>query len=227
MFNPSFPYRLAHTVTAAYLTTAFIVGGVGAWHLLRARRRREGANPAVRTMFSMAMWMAAIVAPIQIGLGDLHGLNTLEHQPQKVMAMEGHFESHPEGRAPLYLFGIPDQEAQELRYAVGIPYLSSLILTHSLGAPLDGLDTIPREEQPPVGIVFWAFRVMVAIGFAMLGIGAWSLWARWRGRLFDAPWLHRAALAMGPSGLVAVLGGLDHDGGGAAALHRLGDAQDR
>ena len=206
IFNPSFPYRLMHTVTAAYLTTAFIVGGVAAFHLLRRRRRGEAASEATRTMFSMAMWMAAIVAPIQIFLGDLHGINTLEHQPAKVMAMEGHYESHPEG-APLYLFGIPNDETQTLDYAVGIPKLSSLILKHDLDAPLAGLDTIPDDEQPPVGIVFWSFRVMVALGFAMLGIGAWSLWARWRGRLFEAPWLHRAALAMAPSGLIAVLAG--------------------
>ena len=207
IFNPSFPYRLAHTVTAAYLTTAFIVGGVGAWHLLRRRRRGEEASPGTRTMFSMAMWMAALVAPFQIVLGDLHGLNTLEHQPQKVMAMEGHYESHPEGAAPLYLFGIPDDEAQTLRYAVGIPGLSSLILKHDWNAPLAGLDTIPDDEQPPTAIVFWSFRVMVGLGFAMLGIGVWSLWARWKGRLYDSPWLHRAAVAMAPSGLVAVLAG--------------------
>lgn len=206
IFNPSFPYRLMHTVTAAYLTTAFIVGGVAAFHLLRRRRRGEAASEATRKMFSMAMWMAAIVAPIQIFLGDLHGINTLEHQPAKVMAMEGHYESHPEG-APLYLFGIPNDETQTLDYAVGIPRLSSLILKHDLNAPLAGLDTIPDDEQPPVGIVFWSFRVMVVLGFAMLGIGAWSLWARWRGRLFEAPWLHRAALAMAPSGLIAVLAG--------------------
>jgi cytochrome d ubiquinol oxidase subunit I len=207
IFNPSFPYRLAHTVTAAYLTTAFIVGGVGAWHLLRARRRGERPTPATRTMFSMAMWMAALVAPVQIVLGDLHGLNTMEHQPQKVMAMEGHYESHPDGWAPLYLFGIPNDEEQRLDYAVGIPGLSSLILGHGFDAPLAGLDTIPDDEQPPTAIVFWSFRVMVAIGFAMLGLGLWSLWARFRGQLFDTPWLHRAAVLMTPSGLVAVLAG--------------------
>ena len=206
IFNPSFPYRLAHTVTAAYLTTAFIVGGVGAWHLLRHRRRGEPATAATRTMFSMAMWMAVVVAPVQIVLGDLHGINTLEHQPQKVMAMEGHYDSY-DGWAPLYIFGIPNDETQSLDYKVGIPGLSSLILKHDVTAPLAGLDTIPDDEQPPVAIVFWSFRVMVAIGFAMLALGAWSLWARWRGRLFEAPWLHRAALAMGPSGLVAVLAG--------------------
>jgi cytochrome d ubiquinol oxidase subunit I len=157
-------------------------------------------------MFSMAMWMAACVAPVQILLGDLHGLNTLEHQPQKAMAMEGHYESYRQG-APFYLFGLPNDDEQRLDYAVGIPKLSSLILKHDLDAPLAGLDTIPDDEQPPVAIVFWAFRVMLAIGFAMLGLGLWSLWARLRGRLFEAPWLHRAALAMGPSGLVAVLAG--------------------
>jgi cytochrome d ubiquinol oxidase subunit I len=206
VFNPSFPYRLVHTVTAAYLTTAFIIGGVGAWHLLRRRRRGEEASPATRTMFSMAMWMAAIVAPVQIVLGDLHGLNTLEHQPQKVMAMEGHYHSY-DSWAPLYIFGIPDDEAQELRYAVGIPGLSSLILKHSFSAPLDGLDTIADDEQPPTFIVFWSFRVMVGLGMAMAALGIWSLWVRWRGRLFEEPWLHRAAVVMAPSGLIAVLAG--------------------
>ena len=206
IFNPSFPYRLMHTVTAAYLTTAFIVGGVAAFHMLRRRRRKEQASAATRTMFSMAMWMAAIFAPVQIFLGDLHGINTLEHQPAKVMAMEGHYESHPNG-APLYLFGIPNDETQTLDYAIGIPQLSSLILKHEWGAPLAGLDTIPDDEQPPVAIVFWAFRIMVALGFGMLGVGMWSLWARWRGRLYEAHRLHRAALVMAPSGLIAVLAG--------------------
>ena len=201
IFNPSFPYRLVHTVLAAYLTTAFAVGGVGAWHLLKDR-----TNPGARTMFSMAMWMAAIVAPIQIFAGDMHGLNTLEHQPVKVMAMEGHYDSHPDG-APLILFGIPDSANKRVDYAVSIPKASSLILKHDLNAPMKGLDTVPEADQPPVGIVFWAFRVMVGIGFAMLGLGLWSLIARWRGKLHDWPWLHRAALVMGPSGFVAVLAG--------------------
>lgn len=201
VFNPSFPYRLVHTVLAAYLTTAFIVGGVGAWHLLK-----DKTNAHARVMFSMAMWMAALVVPVQILAGDMHGLNTLEHQPVKVMAMEGHYESHPDG-APLYLFGIPNDEEQRLDYAVGIPKASSLILKHDLDAPLDGLDTVPDDEQPPVGMVFWAFRIMVGIGFAMLGVGLWSLLARMRGKLYEWRWLHRAALWMGPSGLVAVLAG--------------------
>ena len=201
VFNPSFLFRLVHTVIAAYLTTAFMVGGVGAWHLLR-----DHTNLHARKMFSMAMWMAALVAPVQIFAGDMHGLNTLEHQPQKVMAMEGHFDSHPDG-APLILFGIPDSDEKRVKYAVEIPKASSLILKHDPEAPLAGLDTIPDEDEPPVGIVFWSFRIMVGIGFAMLGIGLWSLLARWRRQLYDWPWLHRAALVMAPSGFVAVLAG--------------------
>ncbi len=201
IFNPSFVYRLLHTVSAAYLTTAFLVGGVGAWHLLIDR-----ANPRARIMFSMAMWMATLVAPIQIVLGDMHGLNTLAHQPAKVMAMEGHYQSHPNG-APLILFGIPNSAANRVDYALEIPKLSSLILKHDLNAPLAGLDTVAPAERPPVGVVFWAFRVMVGLGFLMAGLGLCSLWARLRGRLYDSSLLHRFALAMGPSGLVAVLAG--------------------
>jgi cytochrome d ubiquinol oxidase subunit I len=201
VFNPSFPYRLVHMVLAAYLTTAFVVGGVAAWHLLRST-----ATDGSRRMFSMAMWMAVIVAPVQIFAGDQHGLNTLEHQPVKVMAMEGHFDSHPEG-APLILFGIPNQKEKRVDYAIEIPKLSSLILKHDLNAPLEGLDTVPDDEEPPVSIVFWSFRVMVGVGFGMLAVGVWAAWARWRGTLFEAQWMHRAALMMGPSGFVAVLAG--------------------
>ncbi|MCJ8508907.1 cytochrome ubiquinol oxidase subunit I [Rhizobium lemnae] len=201
IFNPSFPYRFTHMVLAAYLTTALVVGAVGAWHLLR-----RTAPLRAGTMFSMAMGMIAVVAPIQIFAGDMHGLNTLEHQPTKVMAMEGHFESHPDG-APLILFGIPDQENQRIDYAVQIPKLSSLILKHDLNAPLNGLDTVARDKQPPVAVVFWSFRVMIALGFAMLGLGLFSLYCRFRGTLYQNAWLHRFALVMGPAGFVAVLAG--------------------
>jgi cytochrome d ubiquinol oxidase subunit I len=201
IFNPSFPYRLVHTVLAAYLTTAFVVGAVGAWHLLKDR-----ANEHARTMFSMAMWMAALVTPVQIVAGDQHGLNTHEHQPAKVMALEGHYQSYPEG-APLYLVGWPNDRDQRLDYAVGIPKLGSLLLEHDSNAPLAGLDTIPDDRQPPAAIIFWSFRIMVGIGTLMLGVGLWSLVARWRRKLFDWPELHRAALIMGPSGLVAVIAG--------------------
>ncbi len=201
VFNPSFPYRLVHMVLAAYLTVAFVVGAVSALHLLRDR-----SDPESRRAFSMAMWMAVLVTPIQIFVGDMHGINTLEHQPVKVAAMEGHFDSEGTNQ-PLALFGIPNREAGRLDYAVEVPYLGSLILTHSLDGQIQGLNEFPKEEWPPLMIVFWSFRIMVAIGFAMLGLGLWSLWARWKGRLHDLPWLHRASVAMGPAGFVAVLAG--------------------
>jgi len=201
IFNPSFPYRFVHTVIAAYLTTSLAVGAVGAWHLLRDR-----TNLGARTMFSMAMWMAAIVAPIQILAGDTQGLNTQEFQPAKVMAMEGHFDSYASG-APLVLFGIPDEENRRMTYSVEIPKLSSLILAHDLNAPLAGLDTIPRRDWPPVAIIFWSFRVMVALGFAILGLGLLSLLARIRGKLYEWTMLHRVAVMMGPAGFIAVIAG--------------------
>jgi cytochrome d ubiquinol oxidase subunit I len=200
VFNPSFPYRLVHMVLAAYLTTALVVGAAAAWHLLR----NDSHRPA-RIMFSMAMWMALIVAPIQIVAGDLHGLNTLEHQPAKVAAMEGLYETQ-EG-APLVLFGIPDDEANEIRNAVEIPGLGSLILTHDWDGEVKGLDAFPEAERPPVGIVFWSFRIMVGLGLLMLGLGLWSGIVRLRGRLYSSRWLLRAAVVMGPSGFVAVLAG--------------------
>ena len=201
IFNPSFPYRLAHTVIASYLTTAFTVGAVGAWHLLR-----DKADGHARKMFSMAMWMAALVTPVQIFVGDQHGLNTFKHQPVKIMAIEGHYESHADG-APFYVVGWPNDREQRMQYALAIPKLGSILLMHRPDAPMAGLDTIPDENQPPAAVVFWSFRIMVGIGLLMLGLGLWSLWARWRGRLYDWRALQRAALIMGPSGFVAVIAG--------------------
>jgi cytochrome bd ubiquinol oxidase subunit I len=200
IFNPSFPYRYVHMVLAAYLTTAFVVGAVGAFHLLRDRW-----NEAARTMFSMAMWMAVVVAPIQMVAGDAHGLNTLEHQPAKIAAMEGHFET--QAGAPLILFGIPDMAKERTEYAIGIPRLGSLILTHSLDGTVKGLKAFPPEDRPNALIVFWSFRVMVAMGLLMAAIGLWSLVSRWRGTFHDDAWLHRAAVGAGPAGFLAVLAG--------------------
>ena len=200
VFNPSFPYRLTHMVLAAYLTTALVVGAVGAFHLLRDRR-----NEAARVMFSMAMWMAVIVAPIQAFVGDLHGLNTLEHQPAKVAAMEGHFET---GRGmPLILFGLPDMDEERTKFAIEIPKLGSLILTHEWDGELKGLKEWPRDERPNAAIVFWTFRIMVGLGVLMVMLGIAGLFLRWRGRLYETGWFHRTAIAMGPSGFVAVLAG--------------------
>ena len=201
IFNPSFPYRFVHTVLAAYLTTSLVVGGVGAWHLLRNRM-----NPHARTMFSMAMWMAALVTPIQIVAGDQHGLNTLEHQPVKVLAMEGDYDPSPTG-APLVLFGLPNDAQARVAAKLEIPKLGSLILRHDADAPLPGLTDFPRDQWPDVPIVFWSFRIMVALGLLMLSLGIWSLIARFRRRLFDDQWLHRFAVVMGPAGFCAVIAG--------------------
>ena len=200
IFNPSFPYRFVHMTLAAYLTTAFVVGGVGAWHLLRDQRDR-----GARIMFSMAMWMALIVAPIQLVAGDLHGLNTLEHQPAKIAAMEGHFET--KDGAPLILFGWPDDAAGETRYTLEIPKLGSMILTHEWDGRVRGLNSFPVDERPDSTLVFWTFRIMILVGVAMIGLGLWSGWARLRDRLFTSPWLHRCAVLMAPSGFLAVLAG--------------------
>jgi len=200
IFNPSFPYRLVHMVLAAYLTTAFVVGATGAWHLLRNNR-----SETPRLMFSMAMWMAALVTPVQVLTGDLHGLNTLQHQPMKIAAMEGHYETR--AGQPLYLFGWPDNARETTRYAVELPKLGSLILAHDANATIKGLKEWPKADWPNAALVFWTFRVMVGIGLAMLAVGIWSLVERWRGRLYEARWLHRAVLAMGPWGFGAVLAG--------------------
>jgi cytochrome d ubiquinol oxidase subunit I len=200
VFNPSFPYRLVHMVLAAYLTTAFVVGAVGAFHLLKDR-----TNEGSRVMFSMALWMATLVAPVQIVAGDLHGLNTLEHQPAKIAAIEGHFET--ERGAPLILFGMPDMAAERTEYALEIPKLGSLILTHELDGEVRGLKAWPPEDRPYAPLVFWTFRVMVGLGLLMALFGLVGLWLRWRGTLYESAWFQRAALVMGPSGFVAVLAG--------------------
>jgi cytochrome d ubiquinol oxidase subunit I len=200
IFNPSFPYRLVHMVLAAYLTTALVVGAVGAWHLLKDR-----TNAEARLMFSMAMWMAAVVAPVQAVAGDQHGLNSLIHQPAKIAAMEGHWETK-KGQ-PLVLFGWPDMAAEKTHFAIEIPRLGSFILTHDWDGEVKGLKAWPREDRPNATIVFWTFRIMVGLGTLMIALGFWSLWQRFRRRLYESPLLLRAAVAMGPSGFVAVLAG--------------------
>jgi cytochrome d ubiquinol oxidase subunit I len=200
IFNPSFFVRLPHMVLASYLSVAFVVGATGAWHLLH-----DQFNQAARTMFSMAMWMAAIVAPAQVLMGDMHGLNTLKYQPAKVAAMEGDFQTQQ--GAPLILFGLPDQAKQRMDYEVSIPHLSSLILTHTWNGTVRGLDEWPPQDRPNVPIVFWSFRVMVGLGMAMMGVGLASLWLRWRGQLYQQRWLSRIVVAMGPAALVALLAG--------------------
>ena len=202
IFNPSFPYRLLHMTVAAFLSSAFFVGASAAWHLLKGND-----TPAIRTMFSMALWMAVIVTPIQALIGDLHGLNTLKYQPAKIAAIEGHWENKPGEATPLLLFGWPDMEQERTRYAIGIPALGSLILTHSLDKQVPALKSFAKEDRPPSAIVFWSFRIMAGIGMLMMLLGAISLWLRYRNRLYTSRRFLRFTLLMGPSGLIAILAG--------------------
>ena len=202
IFNPSFPYRLAHMVTAAMLSTALFVGASAAWHLLRGNR-----TPAVQKMFSMAFWMLLFTAPLQVLIGDMHGLNTLKYQPAKIAAVEGHWSNTPGQGVPLILFGIPDMEAETTRYKVEIPNLASLILTHSLHGQIPALKDFPKEDRPNATILFWCFRVMVGLGLLMVVLGLFGTWQRWRGKLYTSRGLARFALWMGPSGLAALLAG--------------------
>lgn len=203
IFNPSFPYRLVHMALAAFLATALFVAASGAWHMLKG-----SAKPHAQKMFSMAMWMLLITAPLQIIAGDFHGLNTLEHQPAKIAAMEGHWENEPgEEGVPLILFGWPDMEAEETKYALKIPHLGSLILTHTWDGQFEGLKSFAPEDRPYAPVVFWSFRIMVALGMLMLLLGVCGLWLRWKKRLYESPLFLKFALAMGPAGLIAILAG--------------------
>lgn len=200
IFNPSFPYRLIHMVTAAYLTTAFVAVGVGAWYLVKDRFIAEA-----RTMVSMGLGLIAVAAPLQIIVGDLHGRNVLEYQPAKLAAMEGHWET---GRGvPMILFAWPDEAAEANLMEVGVPKLLSLILTYDLDGEIKGLKAWPTDERPPVAIVFWTFRIMVAIGFLMLFIGTVGLYLRWRGRLYDTRWFLQLCRLASPTGFIAILCG--------------------
>ncbi|WP_201585240.1 cytochrome ubiquinol oxidase subunit I [Psychrobacter jeotgali] len=205
IFNPSFPYRYAHMMTAAFLTTAFVIGGIGAYYL-QSKRHTEHRQHG-RVMLGMAMIMAIFVAPMQVLIGDMHGLNTLEHQPAKVAAMEGLWED--ERGAPLVLFAIPDQQAQKNHYEIKIPYVSGLILTHSLDGEVKGLKNWAPEDQPYVPIVFWSFRIMVAIGTLMVLVGLFSAYKYFKKQQFnpESKWFHRAWMMMTPLGFIALLAG--------------------
>ncbi|CAO97418.1 cytochrome ubiquinol oxidase subunit I [Erwinia tasmaniensis] len=202
VFNPSFPYRLFHMSIAAFLVTAFFVGASAAWHLLR-----KNDTPAVRKMLSMSLWMALIVAPIQAMVGDAHGLNTLEHQPAKIAAIEGHWENPPGEPTPLILFGVPDMKEERTKYALEIPYLGSLILTHSLDKQVPALKSFPPEDRPNSTVVFWSFRIMVGLGMLMILVGVLSLWMRRGQRIYTSRPFLWFVLLMGPSGLIALVAG--------------------
>ena len=200
IFNPSFPYRFMHMVIAAYLTSSFVIGGVGALYLWQKR-----FIPQAKIMLAMAAIMAALVTPIQIYIGDLHGLNTLEHQPAKVAAMEGIWDTQK--AAPLLLFALPNQETESNDLEVKIPKLASIILTHKADGEIKGLKEWKKEDRPPVAIVFWSFRVMVAIGILMLIAGIASAIGYFRNKLFTSKWLQAYWIFMAPSGFVALLAG--------------------
>jgi len=203
IFNPSFPWRLAHMTVAALLGTACLVAACGAWHLLRDAR----AQPA-RTMFSLAMWMLVLLAPLQVVLGDLHGENTRDHQPIKLAAMEGTWDPPPAGEGePLRLFALPDMQARRNHYEVAIPNIGSLYLRHNLQGRIHTLNQYPPEDLPWVPGVFWAFRMMVGLGLLMVATGIAGLVVRLRGRLWQARWLQRVMVLMAPAGFVAMLAG--------------------
>jgi cytochrome d ubiquinol oxidase subunit I len=200
VFNPSFPYRFTHMMTAAYLTTSVVVLAAGARYLLEGKFQEEA-----RTMLRMGIGMVAILGPAQLFFGDQHGLNTLEYQPAKVAAMEGHWENT--GPAALVLFGIPDQDRELNQAQIAIPRLGGLILKHDLNGRYAGLKDFPKADRPPVLPVFFAFRIMVGIGvlLILLGLTGALLWIR--GKLFTTRWYLQAATYSWPVGFVAIIAG--------------------
>ncbi len=180
IFNPSFPYRLAHTVVGFYVTTGFVVLGVGAYLIRGGRFADEG-----RTMLSMTLWLLTVLVPLQMFIGDQHGLNTREYQPAKLAAIEARWDTA--SHVPLTLFAIPDEKTQSNLFSIDIPGLGSLILTHELNGEVKGLKDFPSDQRPPVIIPFFAFRVMVGCAMIMFGLVFFGGWLRWRGRLYDTP----------------------------------------
>jgi len=200
IFNPSFGYRFLHMAIASFLTASFVVAGVSAWFIMQ--KREMDAN---KKALSISLWLILILAPAQVVVGDLHGLNTLKYQPMKVAAMEGNWETST--GVPLLLFAWPDQQNQQNHFEIKIPKLASYILTHDWDGEVPGLNEVAPEEQPPVFIVFWAFRVMVAMGILMVGFALAGLWLRRGGRyLENKPFLNGLRL-MSLSPFIAVLSG--------------------
>ncbi|CAN5361051.1 cyanide-insensitive cytochrome bd quinol oxidase subunit I [soil metagenome] len=202
IFNPSFPYRLVHMSVAAFLATALFVVASAAWHLLRGRD-----NAALRKMMSMGLWMILLVAPLQVLIGDLHGLNTLKYQPAKIAAIEGHWENSAESGTPLILFGWPDMAGEQTRYKIEVPRLGGLILAHDWNGRIAGLKEFAPRDRPNSTIVFWTFRIMVGLGMLMILLGVWSAWLRRRDKLYVSRAFLYFALWMGPAGVIAILAG--------------------
>jgi cytochrome bd ubiquinol oxidase subunit I len=200
IFNPSFPYRFAHTVVAFYVTTGFVVVGVAAYFLLRRRFIEEA-----RAMLSATLWLLTILVPLQILIGDQHGLNTLEYQPAKLAAIEANWET--QARAPWTIIAWPDEDAEVNRFAIEIPLAGSLILTHDVDGVVPGLKDVPRDQRPPVAIPFFAFRIMLGIGVLFLLMVVVALWLRYRRRLYDSLYFLKACVGIAPLGFVAVIAG--------------------
>jgi cytochrome bd ubiquinol oxidase subunit I len=200
--NPSWLFRLPHMICAAYITGSFLVAGVGAWYLLRGEHLAFG-----RRTVSMGTAFAAVLISVQVFLGDILYSKMLEFQPSKMQAAEGFWEKQSESPAPYYWIIVPDQEHQRNRFALGMPLLGSVWLTHSLDGRVEGLKNTPVDRQPQMGWVFYGFRVMYGIAIIMFGVAVASLWLRWQGRLFANRWFLRTLVAMTPSGIVATLGG--------------------
>ncbi|EMY6209168.1 cytochrome ubiquinol oxidase subunit I [Proteus mirabilis] len=202
IFNPSFPYRLAHMGVAAFLASAFFIAASASWHLLKGNK-----TSAMKKMLSMSIWIILILAPIQALIGDMHGLNTLKHQPAKIAAIEGHWQNNPGEATPLILFGIPNMDEEKTKYALQIPYLGSLILTHSLDKQVPALKEFPKDDRPNSLIVFWSFRIMVGLGMLMILVGVWGTWLRYKKKLYQSNLFLRFTFLMAPSGLIAILAG--------------------
>ena len=205
IFNPSFPIRYAHMVLGCFLTTAFAVSGMAAWMILRARKEPPEKVQGARVSLSMALWFALIFTPIQIFVGDTHGLGVLKHQPTKLAAIEANWDT--QANMPLLLFAIPNMEAERNDFEIGIPKLGSFILTHDFSGVVPGLKDVTPDKRPPVWPVFYSFRALVAIGMAMLLLSLWSLDLRWKGTLFTNRIFLTCAMLMTPSGFGAVIFG--------------------
>jgi len=203
IFNPSFPYRLAHMTLAALLGTATFVAGVSAWQLLKAAH-----NPRARVQLSMALWVIALLTPVQIVVGDLHGRHSLQLQPQKVSAIEGSWTRPVQGAGePLRIFAWPDMDEHRNHWELSIPRIGSLYLRHDLSSTIAALDEFAPQDIPPVPPVFFAFRLMVGLGCLMLAQGVVSLVLRWRQRLYvSRRWLWASAF-LTPAGFLAMLSG--------------------
>lgn len=202
VFTPSMPYRFAHMVTASFVTGSFVVAGVSAFWLWRGR---VGDQAAARAAFSVSLWLAVILVPLQLEIGDQHGQNTRKYQPIKLAAIEARWDTA--SRVPLTLIAWPNEQQQRNDYALDVPVLGSIVLTHSLDGTVQGLKSVPAADRPPVVPVFFAFRIMVGCGLALLALAFTGLLLRWRGRLYDTRWYQYACMAGVPLGFIATLAG--------------------